>query len=121
MVPKTSIEWSDVSWNPTAGCTKVSAGCDIGYARRLATVRLSMHYRAKEPVVEDLFHAHIPEEFLRDIFKAMLEADEHMYQVLTKRPSRAARFYRADAPSRAGSGTSSRARSIGSGREGENE
>ena len=71
--------------------------------------------------MEDLFHAHIPEEFLRDIFKAMLEADGHVYRVLTKRSSRAARFYRADAPSRAGSGTSSRARPNGSGLEGENE
>ena len=117
----TSIEWTDISWNPTTGCTRVSAGCDNCYAHTLATVRLSMRYRAREPVVEDLFHAHIPEEFLRDIFKAMLEADGHVYQVLTKRPSRAAWFYRADAPSRAGSGTSSRARSIGSGLEGENE
>ena len=138
MVPRTSIEWSYVSWKPTTGCTKASAGCDIYYARRLATVRRSMHYRAKEPVVDtlanrqdplavrtwrdrsvsDLFHTDIAEELLRETVEAILAADRHVYQVMTKRPSPRRPT---DARSRAGSGPSSRARSIGSGLGGENE
>ena len=130
MGQNTSIEWTDMSWNPTTGCTRVSAGCDHCYAHRLASVRLRKHYLAKEPVVDspenrvdpfavriwpdrlrqpaswrepkmifvdsmsDLFHADIPEGFLRDIFGVMLEANHHIYQVLTKRPSRAIRFFR---------------------------
>ena len=47
--------------------------------------------------MSDLFHVDIPDEFLRDVFEVMLEADRHVYQVLTKRPSRAARFHRQNA------------------------
>jgi protein gp37 len=122
------IEWTDSTWNPVTGCTKVSHGCDNCYAFALAQRRLQDIYKRRPPVkptaaniedpfavrlwenrlneplkwrtprrvfvnsMSDLFHADIPESFVRDIFKTMLEADHHVYQVLTKRPSRAARF-----------------------------
>ena len=128
MASRSAIEWTDATWNPTTGCTKVSAGCDNCYAERLAGRLLSPVYRARLPVVDtptnrsdpfslriwpdrlaiphtwktprrvfvnsmsDLFHKDIPDLFLRKCFEVMLEADRHTYQVLTKRPARAARF-----------------------------
>ena len=133
MGQNTSIEWTHTTWNPTTGCTKVSAGCDHCYAHRQAHTRVAKCYLAKNPVVDspenrqdpfavrvwpdrlgqpaswrdpkmifvnsmsDLFHVDIPEGFVRDVFKMMLEVDRHVYQILTKRPSRAARFYRQNA------------------------
>lgn len=125
---RSTIEWTDATWNPVTGCTKVSAGCDNCYAHRLAHRLLKDTYRAQLPVVDDeahrqdpfavriwpdrldvprrwneprmifvnsmsdLFHADIPEVFIRRCFETMLEADRHVYQLLTKRPARAARF-----------------------------
>jgi protein gp37 len=130
MGERTQIEWTDATWNPTTGCTKVSAGCDNCYAHTLANVRLAEVYRRRLPVVgtaeaaadpfamrlwperltqperwsnprmifvnsmSDLFHQDIPEGFLRQVFEVMLSVDRHIYQVLTKRPARAQRFYR---------------------------
>lgn len=130
MGERSAIEWTDGTWNPTTGCTRVSAGCDHCYAATLASGRLFNVYTRHPPVVDtsenradpfavrlwpnrlgdparwhqprmifvnsmsDLFHADIPESFLRQIFEVMLEADRHVYQVLTKRPSRAARFWK---------------------------
>jgi protein gp37 len=129
MGDRTKIEWTDATWNPTTGCTKVSAGCDNCYAHALAHGRLSTVYQRRLPVIDnpanhtdpfairlwperlaqpekwsqphlvfvnsmsDLFHADIPEDFLRKIFQVMLRVRRHVYQVLTKRPSRAARFF----------------------------
>lgn len=126
---KSKIEWTDATWNPTTGCTRVSAGCDNCYAERLAHRLLSAQYRKRLPVINsaanradpfavriwpdrlaipgswrgsrrvfvnsmsDLFHADIPEAFLRECFEVMLAVDRHVYQVLTKRPSRALRFF----------------------------
>ncbi len=128
MADRSDIEWTDATWNPTTGCTKVSRGCDNCYAEALAHRLLSDTYRRRLPVVQspenladpfavrvwpdrlgiprswkaprrvfvnsmsDLFHADVPELFVRRCFEAMLEADWHEYQILTKRPSRAARF-----------------------------
>ena len=130
MGERSTIEWTDSTWNPVTGCTSVSAGCDHCYARSLAHVRLAKVYKARLPVVQtraneadpfavrvwpdrlhqptkwrgarlvfvnsmsDLFHADIPEGFIRDIFRVMLSEDRHIYQVLTKRPARAARFWK---------------------------
>ena len=130
MGQRTSIEWTEVTWNPTTGCTKVSAGCDNCYADTLARRLLDRIYRRRLPVVNtaanradpfavriwperlgqpakwkgrrlvfvnsmsDLFHRDIPAHFLRAVFQVMLDVDRHTYQVLTKRPSRAARFVR---------------------------
>lgn len=129
MAQRSRIEWTDATWNPTTGCTKVSEGCDHCYAHALAHRLLSDHYRARLPVVDtranrtdpfavrvwperldqpirwkeprkifvnsmsDLFHVDVPEAFARDVFEVMLRADWHIYQILTKRPSRAVRFF----------------------------
>jgi protein gp37 len=133
MGDRTRIEWTDATWNPTTGCTKVSAGCDHCYAAVLAHGRLADNYLSRKPAkdnaanrrdpfavrlwperleyplrwkdsrrifvnsMSDLFHADIPEAFQRKVFEVMLEADHHIYQVLTKRPSRAQRFVRRNA------------------------
>jgi protein gp37 len=127
---KSKIEWTDATWNPTTGCTKVSAGCDHCYAHKLAYERLATLYSRQLPVVQtpvntadpfsvrlwpkrleqpaswrnprivfvnsmsDLFHADVPDAFVRQVFEVMLKVDRHIYQVLTKRPSRAVRFFR---------------------------
>ena len=128
MPERTAIEWTDATWNPTTGCTRVSAGCDHCYAERLAGRLLAANYRARLPVVDteanrrdpfavrtwperlaipgswrrprrvfvnsmsDLFHKDVPEKFVRRCFQVMLDVGRHVYQVLTKRPGRAARF-----------------------------
>ena len=130
MGQRTAIEWTDVTWNPTTGCTKVSAGCDNCYAEALSRRLLRKAYTRRLPVVDneanradpfsvrlwpdrlgqpktwrgrrrvfvnsmsDLFHADVPDDFARAVFQIMLEVPRHSYQVLTKRPSRAARFVR---------------------------
>ncbi len=130
MGQKSKIEWTDATWNPTTGCTKVSDGCDHCYAHKLAHERLAVLYsrqlpvrptpenvadpfsirlwptRLKQPAswrkprivfvnsMSDLFHVDVPDEFVRQVFEVMLRVDRHIYQVLTKRPSRAARFFR---------------------------
>jgi protein gp37 len=128
MADRSRIEWTDATWNPTTGCTRVSAGCEHCYAERLAHRLLSHEYRKQLPVMDspanradpfavrlwpdrllvpegwtsprrifvnsmsDLFHKDIPEEFIRRCFEVMVRVDRHVYQVLTKRPARAARF-----------------------------
>ena len=130
MGQKTAIEWTDVTWNPTTGCTKVSAGCDNCYAEALSARLLRSVYVKRLPVVDtsanrvdpfavrlwperlgqprtwpgrhrvfvnsmsDLFHVDVPDAFVRAVFEVMQEVPRHTYQVLTKRPSRAARFVR---------------------------
>lgn len=129
MGTKTGIEWTDATWNPVTGCTKVSAGCDHCYAETLARRRLRDVYLRRLPVVNsaenradpfairlwperldapiswseprmvfvnsmsDLFHRDVPDEYVLRIFDVMLTADWHVYQVLTKRPARAAKFW----------------------------
>lgn len=124
------IEWTDSTWNPVTGCTKVSAGCDNCYAHTLAHGRLAAVYTRQLPIIDtpanqadpfavrvweerlrepakwkdsrmifvnsmsDLFHVDIPDAFVRRIFEVMLEVDRHVYQVLTKRPARAVRWFR---------------------------
>lgn len=125
----TAIEWTNSTWNPATGCTKVSAGCDNCYASNLAQTRLAATYLNRAPIrptannvldpfavrvweerlsqperwkrsrrifvnsMSDLFHRDIPESFVRRIFEVMVRVDRHVYQVLTKRPSRAVRFF----------------------------
>lgn len=129
MGTRTGIEWTDATWNPVTGCTKVSAGCDHCYAETLARRRLRDVYLRRLPVVDteenradpfavrlwperldapinwseprmvfvnsmsDLFHRDVTDEFVLRIFDIMLTADWHVYQVLTKRPARAAKFW----------------------------
>ncbi len=128
MGERTAIEWTDATWNPVTGCTRVTSGCDHCYAATLAEKRLRKVYLARTPAVDtpehradpfavrlwparltepsrwrerrmvfvnsmsDLFHADIPDPFVRRVFEVMLAVDRHVYQVLTKRPGRARRF-----------------------------
>ncbi|MCG8510615.1 MAG: phage Gp37/Gp68 family protein [Rhodospirillales bacterium] len=110
----TAIEWTDATWNPVTGCTKISAGCDNCYAERFAErfrgvpghpfetgfdltlrpARLRHPLSWKSPKMifvnsmSDLFHKEIPEAYVEDVFDTMEQADWHTFQVLTKRSSR---------------------------------
>ncbi|WP_219836150.1 DUF5131 family protein [Paenibacillus sp. R14(2021)] len=112
---ETKIEWTDMTWNPTTGCSKVSEGCKNCYAERMAKRlkamgnpryskgfepqehfdALSLPYSWKKPKkvfvnsMSDLFHEEISEEFIVRVFKVMNETPLHTYQILTKRPQRA--------------------------------
>ena len=113
MAQKSDIEWTDATWNPVTGCTKVGPGCDNCYAERFAERwrGISGHpyeqgfdltlwpSRLKQPVLwkkprmifvnsmSDLFHKDIDRTFIDAVFDAMELADWHVYQVLTKRSS----------------------------------
>lgn len=108
---QSSIEWTEMTWNPTTGCDKISAGCKFCYAevmsRRLHAMgidkykngfQLSMHedalmipYTWKSPKVvfvnsmSDLFHKDVPITFIQRVFKVMNDNQQHTFQVLTKR------------------------------------
>ena len=113
MARKSAIEWTDATWNPVTGCTKITRGCDNCYAERLAerfrgtpghpfengfdlTLRPE---RLSQPIswkrskrifvnsMSDLFHKRIPTKFIDRVFDTMESADQHIYQVLTKRSS----------------------------------
>lgn len=113
MGDKSGIEWTDASWNPVTGCTKVSPGCAHCYiestppfrmqGRRFVKGdiplvfypdRLDRPLRWKRPrrifvnSLSDLFHEAIPIEFLDEVFLTMARASQHTFQVLTKRPER---------------------------------
>lgn len=118
MALNSTIEWTDATWNPVTGCTQVSAGCDHCYAKafaerfrgvpdhpyeqgfdlRLWPERLELPLQWKKPrrifvnSMSDLFHPDVPEEFIRTVFDTMERGDQHIYQVLTKRPQRLARL-----------------------------
>ena len=106
---RTRIEWTDATWSPMTGCTKVSAGCDNCYAETLherfhgrgsfATLtlhenRLNQPLRWEKPrrifvnSMSDVFHADVPAGFLAQIFAVMAARPEHTFQILTKRPAR---------------------------------
>lgn len=108
---QTRIEWTELTWNPTTGCNKVSQGCKFCYAevmaRRLKAMglekyrngfELTLHedalkipYTWKQPKIvfvnsmSDLFHKDIPLEFIQRVFKVMNDNPQHVFQVLTKR------------------------------------
>lgn len=105
------IEWTESTWNPTTGCTKISSGCVNCYAEKMAMrlkamgtpkysngFKVTLHedclsepYSWKKPKVifvnsmSDLFHEDIPFEFIEKVFKVMNENPQHIFQVLTKR------------------------------------
>ena len=113
MSRKSTIEWTNSTWNPVTGCTKVSAGCDHCYAERLSerfrgvkghpfeggfdlTLRSErleqpLRWRQRQLIfvnsMSDLFHKDIPTEYIARVFDTMERADWHTYQVLTKRSS----------------------------------
>lgn len=114
MADHSAIEWTEATWNPTVGCTKVSPGCDLCYAERITqrfpttfpngfalTLRpevLDLPKRWRRPRVvfvnsmSDLFHAGVPDEFIQRVFEVMAECPQHTFQVLTKRAERLARL-----------------------------
>lgn len=109
MGQKSSIEWTDATWNPVTGCRKVSQGCKFCYAERVfprpypgrAFTEVRRHpERLEQPLhwkrprkifvnsMSDLFHEDIPEEFILAVFSVMSHCPQHTFQVLTKRPER---------------------------------
>ena len=114
MAETTAIEWTNATWNPVTGCTKISAGCDNCYAERfserfrgvadhpfemgfdltLRPARLEQPLRWRQPrmifvnSMSDLFHKLVPFDFVDRVFDTMDAADWHTFQVLTKRSSR---------------------------------
>jgi protein gp37 len=110
-----SIEWTEMTWNPTTGCTKISAGCKFCYAEvmskrlkgmgqekykygfksvRIHEPSLSVPYTWKSPKIvfvnsmSDLFHEKIPLEYIKRVFEVMNDNPQHVFQVLTKRAER---------------------------------
>jgi len=118
MADASRIEWTDATWNPVTGCTKVSQGCKHCYAERMARrlqamgapryaqgFRVTLHpdlldrpLRWRRPrrifvnSMSDLFHPAVPDAFIAQVFAVMAQAPWHTFQVLTKRPERAARL-----------------------------
>jgi protein gp37 len=113
---QSTIEWTESTWNPVTGCTKISPGCAHCYAERMANrlqamgqpnyeygFQVTLHEHAldlplrwKKPQtifvnsMSDLFHEEIPSDFIRRVFEVMEEASWHRFQVLTKRSARLA-------------------------------
>ena len=114
MGDKSAIEWTDATWNPVTGCTKITRGCDHCYAERFAErfrgipghpyeqgfdvtlrpKRLLQPLAWKRPrmifvnSMSDLFHKRVPPAFIDQVFDTMEAADWHIFQLLTKRSSR---------------------------------
>ena len=114
MSANSKIEWTDTTWNPVRGCTKISAGCKHCYAETFAErfrgvpgnpfefgfdLRLVPH-KLPEPLMwtkpqmvfvnsmSDLFHEDVPDDYIVQVAKVMVAADWHVYQILTKRANR---------------------------------
>ncbi|MDE3250240.1 MAG: phage Gp37/Gp68 family protein, partial [Bacteroidota bacterium] len=116
---QSSIEWTEMTWNPTTGCTKISAGCKYCYAevmtRRLQAMGIDKYrdgfqVRVHEDALEipfswkgskivfvnsmsDLFHHDIPVSFIQKVFAVMNDTPQYTYQVLTKRADRLAELH----------------------------
>ncbi len=114
MADKSSIEWTDATWNPVTGCTQVSPGCKNCYALRFAErwrgvpghpyqqgfdlkvwperLRLPLHWKQPRTIfvnsMSDLFHEGVPEDYIQKVFAIMVQADRHRFQILTKRHHR---------------------------------
>ena len=109
-----AIEWTEATWNPVTGCSKISPGCQHCYAERMAlrlqgmgqpnyargftvtlhprTLRLPLAWKQHKMIfvnsMSDLLHEDVPLEFIQKVFDVMRRADWHTYQVLTKRSER---------------------------------
>lgn len=108
---QSSIEWTEMTWNPTTGCDKISAGCKFCYAevmaKRLKAMGIEKYAKGFELAVHedelktpyswkkskmvfvnsmsDLFHQDVPIEFIQKVFRVMKENPQHVFQILTKR------------------------------------
>jgi len=113
MAAATEIEWTDATWNPVTGCSKITAGCDFCYAERFSErfrgvpghpfengfdltlrperLRQPLQWRKPKRVfvnsMSDLFHKEVPRPFIDSVFDTMEEANWHTFQILTKRSS----------------------------------
>jgi len=109
-----TIEWTESTWNPVTGCTKISPGCANCYAERMArrlkamgqrnyrrgfevsvharTLGMPLQWRKPQTIfvnsMSDLFHEEVPLDFILRVFETMHRADWHRYQILTKRARR---------------------------------
>jgi protein gp37 len=116
MGTRSNIEWTESTWNPVTGCTKISQGCKNCYAERMAKrlhamgseryrnkfavtlhpdlVEMPKRWRAPRLVfvnsMSDLFHPEIPTDYISRVFRTMVECPQHTFQVLTKRSDRLA-------------------------------
>lgn len=116
---ESSIEWTEHTWNPVTGCTKLSPGCKHCYAetmaRRLKAMgaagyeqgfklvlhpeRLGQPLRRSAPTtyfvnsMSDLFHEEVPDEFINQVLEVCIATPQHTYQVLTKRATRLPEFF----------------------------
>jgi protein gp37 len=116
---KSKIEWTEQTWNPITGCTKISPGCKFCYAeamsKRLEAMnvrgyengfnlsilpeRLSEPLKRKKPTIyfvnsmSDLFHEGVNDKYIEDVFKVIDKAKQHQFQILTKRAERLADFF----------------------------
>lgn len=114
MATNSHIEWTDATWNPVTGCTKISPGCKNCYAERLAIrlkamgqanyrngfkltlqpqmLELPLRWKTPKRIfvnsMSDLFHKDVPTDYIKRVFETMNNADWHQYQVLTKRSDR---------------------------------
>src|SRR4051794_38939954 len=114
MGDRSAIEWTEATWNPVTGCSKVSPGCahcyaeafaerwrgvqdhpyEQGFDLRLWPERLEQPLKWRRPrmifvnSMSDLFHESIPDDYIRDVFSVMGEASRHTFQILTKRQDR---------------------------------
>jgi protein gp37 len=114
MATKSNIEWTESTWNPLTGCTKVSPGCKNCYAERMAnrlkamgqpnyvngfnltihphTIELPLKWKKPQMIfvnsMSDLFHESVPVDFIHQIFDVMHKASWHTFQILTKRSLR---------------------------------
>ncbi|MGB0723397.1 MAG: DUF5131 family protein [Gammaproteobacteria bacterium] len=121
MSTKTSIEWTEMTWNPTTGCSKVSPGCkhcyaetmakrltamgakgyENGFALSLMPERLAEPGRRRKPTVyfvnsmSDLFHEDVPDSYLDEVFAVIESTPRHTYQILTKRAERLPDYFAA--------------------------
>lgn len=119
MSTKTSIEWTEHTWNPAVGCSKISPGCAHCYAevmsRRLQAMRVKGYengfsltllpdrieepMRRKRPTVyfvnsmSDLFHEEIPDDYILRVLEVINQTPQHTFQILTKRAERMAEFF----------------------------
>ena len=118
MASKSTIEWTESTWNPVTGCTKISSGCKNCYAERMAkrlqamgqanykngfaltlqehALELPLKWKKPQTIfvnsMSDLFHKDVKEEFIQKVFNVMIRAPWHTFQVLTKRAERLAQI-----------------------------
>lgn len=124
MSTKTSIEWTERTWNPTVGCSKISPGCTYCYAERMAKrlkamgvrgyengfkltllpERLEEPLRRRQPTtyfvnsMSDLFHESIPDSFIQKVLAVIHQSPHHIFQILTKRADRMASVFQYNKP-----------------------